>query len=280
MAYTIVDKQEETRRAANRIPVPTLLPMSLCLAVTTFTSASGLAAARSGGGIAPQFERDVRPILIARCQKCHGRPPRQADLDLRGVSSMRKGGALVPGSKGSSPLFRRIQSGAMPPPDEPQLTKKEVETIGAWIEAGAPADNPDRVYDKAVFESWGWYVVAAAMVNVIVVLPPISRKESLGYLYVLLAMVPMLVTGCLSLFRESPDFLCYAALAAMVVGLGIGGGLISRNKGYGAITGTLMGMFLSSAGVIGLVLLCVRPSESRPSQATSGSTDSDVHQSG
>ena len=168
----------------------------------------------------------------------------------------------------------------MPPPDEPQLTRKEVETIGGWIEAGAPADDPDRVYDKAVFESWGWYVVAAAMVNVIVVLPLISRKESLGYLYVLLAMLPMLLIGCLSLFRNSPDFPCYAALAAMVGGLGVGGGVISHNKGYGAIVGLLMGLFLSSAGVIALVLLPVRASEFRPSQTPSGSTDSDVPQSG
>jgi hypothetical protein len=91
----------------------------------------------------PQFERDVLPVLTARCLKCHGATKPKARLDLRTKASLLRGGesgpALVPGSAEKSLLFQMIHKGEMPPPGKTPLTAAEVARIKAWIEAGAPA---------------------------------------------------------------------------------------------------------------------------------------------
>lgn len=96
---------------------------------------------------APDFARDVRPILERSCYGCHG-PQKQKSgyrLDQREVAL--KGGdsgkrAIVPHSANQSSLVRYV-SGADPdqqmPPEKseaPRLTPEEVATVRAWIDAG------------------------------------------------------------------------------------------------------------------------------------------------
>jgi hypothetical protein len=102
----------------------------------------------------PQFEKDVLPILTARCLKCHGTEKPKAGLDLRTRAGMLKGGetgpALVPGSAAKSLLFEMIKKGEMPPKPG-KLTAGEVALIRTWIEGGAlaaqaaPAEPGGRV---------------------------------------------------------------------------------------------------------------------------------------
>ena len=67
----------------------------------------------------PRFERDVKPILTAKCLKCHGADSTKASLDLRTAAAIKKGGetgpAIVPGASAKSLLLEQITSGAMPP---------------------------------------------------------------------------------------------------------------------------------------------------------------------
>ena len=55
------------------------------------------------------FEGQVLPVLQARCLICHGKPPVQAELDLRTVGGILRGGksgpAVVPGSADQSLLL-------------------------------------------------------------------------------------------------------------------------------------------------------------------------------
>jgi hypothetical protein len=92
---------------------------------------------------APDYDRDVRPILSDKCYKCHGpdAETRQADLRLDA-----KGGILasvvVPGKPDESELVARITSDdpdvRMPPPDSHlDLSAVEKETLRQWIVAGA-----------------------------------------------------------------------------------------------------------------------------------------------
>ena len=86
-----------------------VLPVSLII----------LATASAVENSPPIFERDIRPILRAHCFKCHGLEGLEADLDLRNVALMLRGGAsgaaLVPGSTAQSLLHKRVSERSMPP---------------------------------------------------------------------------------------------------------------------------------------------------------------------
>ena len=103
-------------------------------------------------GTTVDFNRDIRPVLSRNCFACHGpdKKARKADLRLdvrEGALAERKGvPAVLPGDRGKSELFARIttvDSGDRMPPEESghELTLGEINTIGEWIDDGAPYDR-------------------------------------------------------------------------------------------------------------------------------------------
>jgi len=109
------------------------------------------------------FEREIAPILQARCVKCHGGEKLEAGLDVRRRSTLLAGGdsgpALVLGKPDESPLAQRIVADEMPPKVEGRLDDKQRELILRWIAAGAPlageeeepldtSDAPTRLTDE------------------------------------------------------------------------------------------------------------------------------------
>ena len=89
---------------------------------------------------APDFNREVRPILAARCFKCHGPDDRARKAKLR--LDTREGAEKALGNLGESELIRRIGSSdpdaVMPPPSvKAPLTTRQKETLNAWVTAGA-----------------------------------------------------------------------------------------------------------------------------------------------
>ena len=98
---------------------------------------------------APDFTRDVRPLLSRNCFKCHGpdegsRKSRlRLDVREEALQPAKSGAiALVPGKPEQSELVKRIfsadQDEVMPPPStKHQLTSTEKETLKRWIAAGA-----------------------------------------------------------------------------------------------------------------------------------------------
>src|SRR5262245_64150267 len=93
---------------------------------------------------APYFEKDVLPVLTARCVKCHGADKPKAKLDLRTRAGMLEGGesgpALVPGSASKSLLFEMIRKGEMPPKPG-SLTAEQVALVKAWTDAARPGET-------------------------------------------------------------------------------------------------------------------------------------------
>ena len=98
---------------------------------------------------APRFERDVLPIVTAKCLSCHGGNS-MVGLDLRTAASLFKGShngpVLVKGSPEESLLYKKISSRMMPPEafNRP-LTEAEIETIRLWIEGGALSDAREEI---------------------------------------------------------------------------------------------------------------------------------------
>jgi hypothetical protein len=94
---------------------------------------------------APDFEREIAPILVAHCLDCHQPNKRSGELDLSSLAGMLKGGeqgpAIVPGKPTESLLLARLEAGEMPPPDAKEakpLDKAQVILLRGWITAGAP----------------------------------------------------------------------------------------------------------------------------------------------
>ncbi len=93
---------------------------------------------------APRFDRDVRPILAAKCFACHGPDAghRKADLRLDVRAEAIVAGAFVPGDAEASELVRRIEhqdaKERMPPVRSGHvLNSAERATLRQWIANGA-----------------------------------------------------------------------------------------------------------------------------------------------
>ncbi|HJM62539.1 MAG: DUF1553 domain-containing protein [Roseibacillus sp.] len=140
---------------------------------------------------APNFIRDIQPILETNCVRCHKQGKAKGDLRMETHSLMLEGGAegeaIVPGKPGESEIIRRthlrpIDEGFMP--DEGQALKKnELDLLTAWIKSGAqwPEDitlterNPAPVIRVAMPGNTPGTVVEAARM-----LDDILRRENLG----------------------------------------------------------------------------------------------------
>jgi len=99
------------------------------------------------------FDREVRPVLAARCYSCHGPDPESRKAGLRldtfeGATAVLRSGvaAVVPGRPEASALLARVaerdMDERMPPEGHEPLTAGEIEAVRAWIAAGAEYTAP------------------------------------------------------------------------------------------------------------------------------------------
>jgi len=93
------------------------------------------------------FESKVRPLLTAKCQRCHGDKIAEAGLRLDNRRSMLAGSdtgpVVIPGDAAKSRLLAAVRhaDGMAMPPDE-KLAGDEVATLETWVAAGAPWSGP------------------------------------------------------------------------------------------------------------------------------------------
>jgi ankyrin repeat protein len=106
---------------------------------------------------AVEYDRDVRPILAERCFGCHGPRQQQSGLRLDLRQFALRGGdygvVIVPGKAAESKLIKRLigpEAGLQMPPTGP-LPQHEIETLRAWIDAGA--EMPGRAVEAVVAEN-------------------------------------------------------------------------------------------------------------------------------
>ena len=102
---------------------------------------------------AVDYDREVRPVLVARCYPCHGPDAETRKAGLRldtfdGATAMlaSKARAIEPGHSGASAMLHRLNAVdpdlRMPPDGREPPTAKEIEIIDAWIAAGAQYTQP------------------------------------------------------------------------------------------------------------------------------------------
>ncbi len=117
------------------------------------------------------FEKNVRPVLVDQCYKCHSADAKKLKGGLRvdARELLLKGGetgpAMVPGDPDKSLLVKAIhrvdEDSAMPPKDA--LPQKDVDALTAWVKMGAPwpvGDKPaTTASDEAAKKHWAFQSV-------------------------------------------------------------------------------------------------------------------------
>ncbi len=104
------------------------------------------------------FERDIRPLLHARCSECHGATKQNAGLRFDQKAAAMK--VIVPGKSGESELLRRVISTdktEMMPPTGERLSPREIAALKAWIDAGAVWPETDKTVAEAKRADKSWW---------------------------------------------------------------------------------------------------------------------------
>src|SRR5262245_3778647 len=117
------------------------------------------------------FEKQVRPLLAAKCQGCHSSKSKQTfaglALDTRAglIRGSDSGPVIASGRPADSKLIRAIQGKTpVPMPPTGRLSDEQIATLSRWVEMGAPwpeeaaADVKSKVFDldRRKREHWAW----------------------------------------------------------------------------------------------------------------------------
>jgi hypothetical protein len=104
---------------------------------------------------AQTFTKDVAPILQRNCQGCH-RPGQAAPFSLLSYEQARPWAQAMKAAvleKKMPPWFADPRFGKFS--NEPSLSRSEINTLVAWVDAGAPKGAPgDLPAPKAFVEGW------------------------------------------------------------------------------------------------------------------------------
>ena len=90
------------------------------------------------------FEANIRPLLAEKCLQCHGGRKQWGGLRLDSREALMKGGesgaAIIPGNPDESLLIELIleTDKDVRMPKDGQLTKRQIDDLGRWIDMGAP----------------------------------------------------------------------------------------------------------------------------------------------
>lgn len=103
------------------------------------------------------FEKQVRPVLVNRCQACHGAKKQEAGLRLDSREALLAGidgsPVMTPGDPDKSRLVQVVRyDGDVQMPPEGKLPENELASLTTWIKLGAPwpggaAGKQDRAAD-------------------------------------------------------------------------------------------------------------------------------------
>jgi len=125
------------------------------------------------------FEKQVRPILVARCYECHSGAKTSGGLSLETRAGWQRGGesgaAIVPNKPDDSLLIEAInyRSLEMPPSDHGgKLSAAEIAVLTAWVSRGAPDPREEqaRLAGMSLEEAKAWWAFQP--------LPPLDGEVS------------------------------------------------------------------------------------------------------
>src|SRR5690349_20527911 len=119
---------------------------------------------RAAENAAPTFYKDVLPILQNNCQTCH-RPGEVAPMSLISYEDARPWERAIKTkttAKQMPPWFADAEYGLFA--NERKLSSREIATLAAWADAGAPAGNSKDAPAPKHFEN-GWNITPDVIVE-------------------------------------------------------------------------------------------------------------------
>ncbi len=124
-----------------RIPLRFLAAIALATLLVRAVQAEG--AAQPPADQIEFFEKQIRPMLVNRCQSCHGAEKQEAGLRLDSREAILAGidgsPVMVPGEPDKSRLVQVIRyDGDVQMPPEGKLPEAELASLTTWIKLGAP----------------------------------------------------------------------------------------------------------------------------------------------
>ena len=112
------------------------------------------------------FEKQVRPLLVARCLSCHGPQQQFSSLRVDSREALMRGGnrgpAIIPGDAQLSLLAKAVRHDGLKMPVGGKLDATEIANIEKWIDLGAPwtsaAATPATpgLYERLKQEHWAF----------------------------------------------------------------------------------------------------------------------------
>ena len=112
------------------------------------------------------YNSEIQPIFNSSCISCHGG---SGGLSLTSYNNVMNGGnsgdVVIPYDHANSLLWQYINSGFMPPGNNPDLNSDEIDLIAAWIDEGAFEDpgysagcSDSEAYNCADDDVWTNYI--------------------------------------------------------------------------------------------------------------------------
>ena len=123
--------------AARRNRTAWAVPLIACLTLTA-------ASADGADDLAQTYATRIQPLLVRSCGDCHGKTPKDNDLDLTSFGSAQ---AIIAKPKMMGDVAERLRLGDMPPKEAPQPTPAEREQLLGWISAALDAEAAARACD-------------------------------------------------------------------------------------------------------------------------------------
>ena len=114
------------------------------LVIGTFMTMPGLASAAQEPASDVTFTKDVLPILQRACQQCH-RAGSVAPMSLLTYEEVRPWARAIrdkTAQREMPPWFIERNVGVSRFKEDASLSDEEIDTIGRWVDAGAPRGNP------------------------------------------------------------------------------------------------------------------------------------------
>src|SRR5262245_46930436 len=131
--------------------VLSVLAGTLAVAAATMTSVHSAPAAT-----APTFAKDIAPILFEKCATCH-RPGEVAPMSLLSYEDARPWAKAIKAKvvAREMPPWGADHENTLKMRNDRSLSEQQIQTISAWVDAGAPRGNPADLPPAPKFAD-GW----------------------------------------------------------------------------------------------------------------------------